>query len=445
MRRLTTGACPLRERVRSAARAQDGSFLIEALVSAFIVLVVGFGVIELLDRGTELGGEQRTQAVAGNVAQSELESIRALPVSGQSNLRRAVQRTVGGVTYSISSRADWVNDSSGDANCTVAGSRTDYMKISTVVTWPDMSGRKPVTLESISTPGVRAFGADQGSLAVKISDGNGDAVSGVQLNLSGGATLSDATNAAGCVMWGFLPVAASYSLSASRTPDYVTPDGAQTAVAPITLSGGATTTRELRYARGGYIAANFVTKRTADISSLMPTEPKNAHVTHSGMIAPKPLSVTSSSGTSGLLFPFTSAYAIHADSCSAAEVPVPAPLPSPRLPAAPTAAAATVKAGTTTDPVTVQLPALNIKVKSDGEFKPDAIVRVTTPCGTVYRRTTTSNGEITDPGFPYAESLDICVSDGTHERTLTRSNKNFNVTIVLMSIVSSTDASGTCA
>src|SRR5688572_30531162 len=96
MRRLTTGACPLRERLRSAARAQDGSFLIEALVSAFIVLVVGFGVLELLDRGTELGGEQRMQAVAGNVAQSELENIRALAVSDQSNLRRASERTVGG-------------------------------------------------------------------------------------------------------------------------------------------------------------------------------------------------------------------------------------------------------------------------------------------------------------------------------------------------------------
>ena len=51
------------------------------------MLVVGFGVLEMLDRGTRLGGQQRLQAVAGNVAQTELERIRALPVANRSNLR----------------------------------------------------------------------------------------------------------------------------------------------------------------------------------------------------------------------------------------------------------------------------------------------------------------------------------------------------------------------
>lgn len=444
MRRLTTGVCPPRERLRSAARAQDGSFLVEALVSAFIVLVVGFGVLKLLDRGTEIGGEQRMQAVAGNVAQTELERIRALPVADRSNLRDDSQRTVGGVTYSISSRADWVNDDSGDANCTVAGSSTDYMKVSTVVTWPDLSGRKPVTLETISNPGVRAFGKAQGSLAVRVSDRDGDGLSGLQLNLSGGATLSDTTNDAGCVMWGFLPAAASYSLSFSRPPDYVTPDGLQVANKAISLTGGETTNRALQYDRGGHITANFVTKRS-DTGPLIPTDPLFAHVTHSGMIEPKWFAVASGSGTSGLLFPFTSAYTIHADKCSAANVPVPAPIPDPEEPSAPTAVAVTVARGATNDPAAVvQLPALNIKVTSLGANKAGATVRVTTPCGTVYRRTTNASGTLDDPGFPYAESLGICVSDGTRQRTLSRANKNFNVTDVTMSIVAG-DTLGTCS
>ncbi|MBA3747808.1 MAG: hypothetical protein H0W96_10020, partial [Solirubrobacterales bacterium] len=230
MRRCrTTGARPLRECLRGIARAQDGSFLVEAMVSAMIIVMVGLGVLKTLDRGNRLGGEQKVQAVAGNVAQTEIDSIRALAITEQSNLRRSSSRTVGDITYSISSRADWVDDAGGDESCTTADSSADYMKLSTVVTWPEMNGRKPVTLESLSSPGVRAFDADQGSLAVKISDRNGDGVAGLQLGLSGGATLSDATNDEGCVLWGYLPEGSGYALGFSRPPDYVLADGSQVA------------------------------------------------------------------------------------------------------------------------------------------------------------------------------------------------------------------------
>jgi hypothetical protein len=77
--------------------------------------------------------------------------------------------------------------------------------------------------------------------------------------------------------------------------------------------------------------------------------------------------------------------------------------------------------------------------------KSGAIVRVTTPCDTVYRRTTTSTGELEDPGFPYAELLKICVSDGIRQRTLTSPNDNFNVTIVPPVNLVAGDQSGTCA
>ncbi|MDX6676473.1 MAG: hypothetical protein QOE31_525 [Solirubrobacteraceae bacterium] len=439
-----TGVRPLCERLRGIARAQDGSFLIEAMVSAMIIVIVGLGVLKTLDRGNELGGQQKVQAVAGNIAQTEIDSIRALPISAQSNLHRDSTRTVGAVHYSISSRAQWVNDASGDASCTTADSSADYMKLSTVVSWPQMSGRKPVTLESLSTPGVRAFDANQGSLAVKISDRNGDGLSALQLGLSGGATLSDATNDDGCVLWGYLPEGSDYALSFSRPPDYVLANGSQAANVPVAVVGGETSNVELQYDRGGHIQTKFVTKRT-DIGALIATDPKFAHVTHSGGGGvSSSFAVTSAGGTSGLLFPFTSAYTIHADSCSAAEVPVPAPVPDPESPAAPSAVAATVTPGATTTSADVQLPALNIKVRSGGVFKSGAIVRVTTPCGTVYRRTTTSSGAIDDPGFPYATSLDICVSDGTRQRSLTRANTNFNVTTVTMSILSS-DPLGTCA
>ena len=177
------------------ALREEGSFLVESMVSALILIIVGLGVLEVIDRSAKLGGEQKYQAVAGNVAQTELEQVRALPLASQSHLRRTSARTVGGITYSIASRADWVNDQSGDANCQTPGASADYMKVSTVVTWPQMGTRKPVTLESVVSPGVRSFGENQGSLAVHVSDRNGNPVSGLQVGLTGATTLSDATSA----------------------------------------------------------------------------------------------------------------------------------------------------------------------------------------------------------------------------------------------------------
>jgi Tfp pilus assembly protein PilV len=432
-------------RLRCICRSQDGSFLVEAMVSAFILVVVGLGVLEAIDRSAELGGEQKLQAVAGNVAQTELEQVRALPLAEQSNLRRTRNVTVGAVTYSIASRADWVDDSTGDADCTTADSSADYMKLSTVVTWPQMGNREPVTLESIVTPGVRSFGENQGSLAVHVSDRNGDPVSGLQVGLSGAATLSDATSANGCVLWGYLDAGSGYSIGFSRSPDYVLPDGSQVADEPVSVAGDQTTTVAYQYDRGGYLSTQFTTRRSRT-TPLIATNPEFAHVTHTGGGGVSvPFPVTGDVATSGLLFPFTSAYTVHADTCAAAEVPAVPETPVPDLPAAPSATTGIVTPGTTTTTSTMRLPSPNIRVTRDGSPLTGATVRVTTPCGTVYRRTTIANGVLGDPGFPYVTSLAICVTDGTRQAEATRSNTNFNNALnFTVNISSTTSPEGTC-
>ena len=431
--------------LRGLCRAQDGSFLVEAMVSAVILVIVGLGVLEAIDRSAKLGGEQKYQAVAGNVAQTELEQIRALPLSEQSNLRRSMPRTVGGIEYTVTSRADWVDDTSGDPDCTTSGSSADYLKVATVVTWPQMGTRKPVKLESVVTPGVRAFGENQGSLAVHVTDRNGDPVSGLQIALTGPATLSDPTSANGCVLWGYLDAGSGYAIGFSN-PDYVMPDGSQVADEPVAVVGDQTSNVAYQYDRGGELRATFVTKRTRT-STAIATNPKFAHATHSGGGGVSvPLPVSGDVATSGLLFPFTSAYTVHADTCAAAEVPTVPETPVPETPAAPSAVTGLVTPGATTATSTVRLPSPNIRVTRDGAPLVGATVRVTTPCATVYRRTTITNGVLDDPGFPYVTSLAICVSDGTRQVETTRSNTNFNNSLnYTIDISSSTSPTGTCA
>jgi len=436
--------CPPLLALRRIAAAERGSLLIETMVGAMIMLIVGFGVLQMLDHGTALGGEQKRQAVAGNVAQSEQEQVRALPLAEQSNLRRSTPYPVGAITYTAVSRADWVNDTTGDAGCTTPGSAADYLKVTTVVTWPRMGRRKPIELESIITPGVRGFGANQGSLAVQVTDRNATGVSGLQLNLSGSATLSDTTNATGCVLWGYLTAGSGYAVGFSRPPDWVTPDGSQAVSKPVSVVGDQTSNVALLYDRGGAIETAFTTKRTSG-GAAIPTSPGFAHVTHSGGGGvSRPFAVSGSQLTTGLLFPFTTPYAIHADTCTSAEVPNPPPAPSPQFPVAPTPVSATVDPAATTTSAAMRLPAINLKVTAATVAVNGAAIRVTTPCGTVIRRTTTSTGQIDDPGFPYAASLAICVSNGVRQREVFQPNTNFNVTALTVDI-RSTDPAGTCA
>jgi type II secretory pathway pseudopilin PulG len=444
--RRLIASCPRPSALKRIAAAERGSFLIEAMVGAMILLVVGFGVLQVLDRSSALGGEQKRQAVAGNVAQSEQEQVRALSLAEQSNLRRSTPYTVGGITYTAASRADWVNDTTGDAGCTTSGSSADYLKLSTVVTWPKMGRRKAVTLESLITPGVRAFGAGQGSLAVQVTDRAGNGVSGLQLNLSGPATLSDATSASGCVLWGYLPAASGYMLGFSR-PEYVTPDGSQVVSKPVAVVGDQTSNVALQYDRGGYLQTSFVTWRTAD-GALIPTNPQSAHVTNSsGTGAPISYGVTGSTATSPLLFPFSTAYTVQPDTCAASDVPaVPEP-PVPDTPDLPPAVTAKVIPGTTTTTAARRLPSPNIRVTSvasGGKAFVGATVRVTTPCGTTYKRfATRSDGTLDDPGFPYTD-LAICVSDGTRQVLTNRSNRNFNNSSNFTVNITASSPLGTC-
>ena len=256
------------------------------------------------------------------------------------------------------------------------------------------------------------------------------------------ASLSVATSDKGCVLWGYLASGSAYTLGFSLA-GHVLENGSQVASRPVAVVGGQTSNVAIQYDRGGRIQTTFRTKRRAT-GGLISTSPQAVHVTSTGgggvSVA---YTATGDQATSGLLFPFpSSGYTIHPDSCAGAEVPVPAPLPKPLSPAAPTAVSAVVERGMTTS-ATVRLPALNMIVTSSGVPVSGAQIRVTSPCATVYRRTTNAAGLIDDPGFPYAASVDICVSDGTRKLETARDNTNFNGTQLTLDIAS-TDPVGTC-
>jgi Tfp pilus assembly protein PilV len=408
-----------------------GTVLIEVIISAVLVLVVGLGVLAMTDRTSELSAQQRSQAVAGNLAQEELDRVKGLPLTQLSNLRYETTRTVGPSKFTITSRADWINDTTMTANCTTTSATADYLKVTTTVANPSFPSRKPTVLDTIISPPVRAFDGTQGSLAVSVVDRNSAPVSGLTANLTGPKTLSDTTNDNGCVLWGYLPATSGYNVAFSRS-GWVMPNGSAAGGGSVTVAGDATTNAGYQFDLGGSMRTNFKVRSAATGNPLIDTSPKLVRVDNStgaGFAKTYDIGSTSSLDTAsgGLLFPFTNPYAIYADGCTNAKPP--APTSGALTPGGSLQAADTV------------LPALHIAVTStaSGTALANATVRVITACGTVYTRTTNSAGKLDDPGFPYGTGFTVCATNGARKRVVTgQSNTNFANTGTVMAAMNIT-------
>ncbi|MDO9352071.1 MAG: hypothetical protein Q7T55_00155, partial [Solirubrobacteraceae bacterium] len=99
-----------------------GFVLVEVLVSAALLILVGLSVFTTLDQSDKLAGQQVRRAMAANMAQSELERIRSLPIEDVANLR-GTKTVVPDATrpadkYYLTSSSKWVTDGSDEPDCT---------------------------------------------------------------------------------------------------------------------------------------------------------------------------------------------------------------------------------------------------------------------------------------------------------------------------------------
>jgi Tfp pilus assembly protein PilV len=405
----------LRRRRRDRRDPQRGSLLIEVMVSATIVLVVGFGVLAMVDRTNELSAQQRAQAIAGNLAQGELDAVRALPLSQLSNLRRSTTQTVSGVDYAITTRADWINDTAMAPSCATPAAKADYLAVRTTVTHPGIGARSAVVLDTLISPPVRSFDADQGSLAALVADRAAAPVADATVTLTGPQTFTETTSADGCVLWGYLPAGSGYAVSVSKS-GYVTPGGATTAGGAASVVGDATANVSYQYDRGGSIRTSFKVRDAG--GTLVASRPGLVTVengTGAGLSNAYDIGTASSLDTAseGLLFPFANPYAIFAG-CAGNRPPAPT-------------AAALAPGGSVQAPDTI-LPALHVTVRNGAAAVASATVRVVAGCSNTIVRRTNAQGALDDPGFPYGSGLTVCATDGTTRKRVVSGQANTNLT-----------------
>jgi Tfp pilus assembly protein PilV len=412
---------------------EDGSMLIEVLVSALLVGIMAAAFFGALSGSSRVSGTSKARAIAAGLAQDDQERLRSMPVAALSTLNQNNTKTVAGVNYDVTSTAEWVADATqSNTDCTSNGAAADYLRITTTVAPKNLNTLKPVVVTSTVTPAPGTFN-NQGALVVSVVDSNGLGVPGRTVNITGPATDSALTNAQGCAFFGYEPVG-DYTVTTSAV-GYVDAAGNSTATTTASVGNETTATAQLQYDLAGAASLTFDTKpRNPADNTLLAAKSAPAWtvtVSHGGINRifgpgyPTASPYTSPAAQSTpiaapKLFPWTDPYGIYAGDCNGND---PVNLTPP-----PPGSSLTVLPGKLDHvlPTPVRVPAVNVYTKTNGTAKslPVTFTSATAGCGVwSVRRTTQSTpaavtGLLADPGLPYGQYY-ICVYDSGLNRRLT--------------------------
>jgi Tfp pilus assembly protein PilV len=382
----------------AALDGERGSMLIEVIVSGLLLAILAVGLFGAFDGSARVSVRNKERATAARLAQEDQERLRGLPITQISNLRESSPTVIGGLTYTVASRADWVADAAGNTTCAAGDARADYLKIQSTVT-PAKAGAKPIVVDSMVTPKVGTYGAGTGSLAVEVLDRDDAGVAGLPVTITGPATDSDPTNADGCAFFGYEPTGNyTISYSAAGWVDYL----GVTAVSQATsISDGVVSTKSLRYDRAGSATVSF---DTSENGTVKPVDYDAVRLVHSNASRALDTGTDAATVTMQGLFPFKDAYAAYAGECdqnnpASYAVTPPNPLAGAIVPRAADQA------------VTVRLPTITIRVRKSGSspatYLANRRVRFTSPCGvttgTPIRQAVTDASGYARVALPYGD------------------------------------------
>jgi hypothetical protein len=300
-------------RARRKAASEEGFGLIEVVISAAVMVLVTLGILAALDSVSHTAGANQAKTVAATLAEKDLERMRGLRTSDLNNLAALEPATqqvkVGNVTYTIVSKAQPVDDATGnDISCAIPSGKGEYLRITSTVTSPITGGAvKPVVMSSIVAPQ-----PGQGTLTALVKNAAGAPVKALPVQAVGPTPKTISTNDAGCAVFGDME-AGSYTLRLNQT-GWVDPDGNQLVEKNATVSAGNLTTVEFVYDK----AASFTVKAVTVVGGVQRDDQATGmYVAHTGLASLyKNITATATSYRFTGLFPFTTPYKVYAGSCT---------------------------------------------------------------------------------------------------------------------------------
>lgn len=407
---------------------ERGSMLIEVLVSAVLVAVIGVALFGALNSAAKVSGKSKTRAGAAAVAQDDQERMRAMPVATLNNFREHRDPVIMGKTaYIVDSRAEWIADAKGATDCTANGAAADYLKITSTVSAKNIP-LKPVVVTSTVTPAPGTFTNDEGSLAVSITGADGTSRAGVSVSITGPGNDVQFTDANGCAFFGYEPVG-GYNVTATAS-NYVDPNGNLQATGATSIGSQTVATLSLTYDQAGQATANFVTDPDdrPEIDSFQGSVGfANAGVTtNNGVRYFADASVPKAIMTTRTLFPFPAAYSVFAGDCA-----------NNAAPTGVTPDALQILPGKFDHTVKVHVPALNLVTQLNGANRAGMYVLIkstTSGCTpkTYPARTSNANFRLDDPGFPFG-TYSVCVDNRFQASVATARKATSTVTLNALS------------
>ena len=413
-------------KARTRISAERGSLLIEVMVAAVLVAIMGAALFGALDSSAKVSGISKARAGAAAVAQDDQERMRAMPVVALNNMRQHRDPVVmGKQSYVVDSRADWIADAKGATDCTANGKAADYLKITTTVSAKGILGLKPVVVTSTVTPAPGTFQGNEGSAAVTVVDRNGIGIPGLTVTINGPTFASDVTDSNGCAFFGYEPEGDYTGLVMAS--NYVDVDGNVSGTLPntsfgVSISAGTVATvQPPKIDVPGKVRVHFKTT-PAGAPSAQDSKQGYAGFADNGVKVNSGTRVfgngtpTAAMDTTATLFPFTDSYSVFAGDCTNND---------PAKNGA-TATNLSVLPGKQDYDIDVPVPPLNVLAQMDGTPKVGLTVLIkstTSGCSTrTWQPDTVAGGLLADPGLPYG-SYSVCVDNrnlgGTTRHTST--------------------------
>jgi Tfp pilus assembly protein PilV len=309
----------------TAAAGQEGFSLIEVVISAMVLLLVTLGTLSMIDTAAQSTTQNRARTAAADLAEQDQELLRATAATtlggdvatGRQGYSNPHTTSVGGISYSVASTAEWISDATGATpSCTDPDGVATYLKLTSTVTPVGSSHIAPVTMSSFLTPTAGSFGRHTGTLTIQLLNRSGGPQPNVPVNINGPQSASLPTNAAGCAIFNYIP-SGVYTASWSKS-GYVDPDGKASPTASATVADAATTRVSKRYDVAGGITFNIKTKGGAASTANEVTVANGQMAGSRTFPLAGPLVVPLSTiATGNALFPFTDGYSAYTGDCVA--------------------------------------------------------------------------------------------------------------------------------
>lgn len=248
--------------VRTRSAGDDGFSLVEAVVSAMVLMLFAAGVAGLIGAGLRVSKSDKQRVAAADLAGRELEIARDAFRASDANALALVDQgpvvnanplpeggyVVDGTAYSVRRTAQFAPTGTGASACD-GGAAVTYpnVRLAVDVTWPQMGSVAPVHVDSIITPTKKVLDSGYAFVAVKVLTQAAAPSPGRTVRAVGPVSVTGSTDASGCAVLG-LSSAGTYTVSLSEA-GYVDSAGNPSPTRNVSVTAGSFQALSVTYDR----------------------------------------------------------------------------------------------------------------------------------------------------------------------------------------------------